>query len=78
MKMWKLVTLAIVLLTVSATVITRFTNWIAPETRTVLFTLAPTLTIALLLVLYFKWRATLKNQVLLRTDGVNPRDQHSE
>ena len=64
MKMWRILTLAIVLLTVSAPVIARVASWMAPATPTVLFALAPPAAVALLLVFYFKWRATLKSQIL--------------
>ena len=64
MKMWRILTLAVVLLTVSAPVIARVASWMAPATPTVLFALAPSAAVALLLVFYFKWRATLKSQIL--------------
>ena len=51
MKMWRILTLAIVLLTVSAPVIARVASWMAPATPTVLFALAPPAAVALLLVL---------------------------
>ena len=60
MKMWKILTMAIVLVFASGPLIARFTTWIAPAIRTVLFALAPPVAVAFVLVLYFNWRADLK------------------
>jgi len=56
--------MAIVLAIVSVPLIARFTIWIAPATRTVLFALAPPVAVAFVLVLYFNWRARLKSHIL--------------
>ena len=64
MKMWRILTMAIVLVIVSVPLIGRFTIWIAPATRTVLFALAPPVAVAFVLVLYFNWRARLKSHIL--------------
>ena len=64
MKMWRILTIAIVLVIVSAPLIARFTTWIAPATRTVLFALASPVAVAFVLVLYFNWRAKLKSHTL--------------
>ena len=64
MKMWRILTLAIVLVIVSAPLIARFTTWIAPATPTALFALAPPVAVAFVLVLYFNWRARLKSHIL--------------
>ena len=64
MKMWRILTLAIVLVIVSAPLIARFTTWIAPATGTVLFALALPVAVAFVLVLYFNWRVGLKSRIL--------------
>jgi hypothetical protein len=64
MKMWRILTMAIVLVIVSVPLIARFTIWISPATRTVLFALAPPVAVAFVLVLYFNWRARLKSHIL--------------
>lgn len=64
MKMWRILTLAIVMVIVSARLIARFTTWIATATGTVLFALALPVAVAFVLVLYFNWRAGLKSHIL--------------
>jgi hypothetical protein len=64
MKMWKILTMAIVLAIATGPLIARFTTWIAPATRTVLFALAPPAVVAFVFVFYFNWRAKLKSHTL--------------
>jgi hypothetical protein len=66
MKMWRILTMAGVLVIVTAPLLTRFTTWIAAATRTVLFALAPPVAVALVLVLDVNWRARLKSHILPR------------
>jgi hypothetical protein len=64
MKMWRMLTLTIVLVSISAPLLERFTTWLAPSIGTRLIALAPPLSIALVLVLYFEWRARLKRRIV--------------
>ena len=61
MKMWRILTVAIALAIATGPLIARFTTWMAPATRTVLFALASPVAVAFVLVLYFNWRAKLKS-----------------
>ena len=64
MKMWRILTLTIVLVTISAPLVVGFTTWLAPSVSTRLFALAPPVAMALVLVLYFEWRARLERRIV--------------
>jgi urea transporter len=68
MKTWKILTLAIVLASVAAPLVARFTTWLSPAVKAGVFAVAPPLTVAVALVLYFNWRAKLKRQALAQDD----------
>ena len=64
MKIWRILTLTIVLASVGAPLIAEFTTWLAPAVRTGLLALAPAAAAGVVLVLYFNWRARLKSHIL--------------
>jgi hypothetical protein len=64
MKMWRIVTLTIVLVSISGPLLAGFTPWLAPWVQTRLGALAPPVAMALVLVLYFEWRARLKRRIV--------------
>ena len=64
MKLWRILTLTIVLVTISAPLLAGFTTWLALWVQTRLFALAPPVAMALVLVLYFEWRARLKRRIV--------------
>ena len=64
MKMWRILTLTIVLVSISAPLLERFTTWLTPSIGTRLLALAPPVAMALVLVLYFEWRARLKRRIV--------------
>ena len=64
MKIWKTVTLATVLIGISASILAAFTTSFALATPTAVFAVAAPVAAALVLVLYFNWRAKLKSQIL--------------
>ena len=67
MKLWRILTLAIVLLSVGAPLVAGFTLWLPAAVRTAVAALAPAMGAAVLLVVYFKWRARLKRHILADT-----------
>ena len=64
MKMWRIVTLAIVFVSIAVPVLAAFTTWLPPAIRTAVFAVAPPVAVAFLLVVYFNWRAKLKSRVV--------------
>ena len=64
MKTWKIITLAIALVSVAAPLVARLMTWLSPAIRAGVFAAAPPLVLAVALVLYFNWRGTLKRQIL--------------
>ena len=64
MKTWRFVTLAIVLLSIGASLVAGLTTWLAPALREGVLVLTPTVAAALVLVLYFNWRAGLRSRIL--------------
>ena len=64
MKIWRVLTLTMVLLSIGASLVARLTTWLAPTVRAGVSALVPPATAALVLVLYFNWRARLKSQIL--------------
>lgn len=71
MKVWRILTLTLVLLIFGAPLAAGFMNWLAPAVRAGMLSLAPPAAAALAPVLYFNWRARLKRRIL----GDAKRDQ---
>jgi hypothetical protein len=71
MKVWRILTLTLVLVIVGAPLVAGFVNWLAPAVRAGMVSLAPPAAAAFALVLYFNWRARLKRRIL----GDATRDQ---
>jgi hypothetical protein len=63
MKVWRILTLTMVLVIVSASLVAGFMNWLTPSVRAGILSLAPPAAAALALVLYFNWRARLKSRI---------------
>jgi hypothetical protein len=72
MKLWRILTLTIVLVSVGAPLVAGFTIWLPATVRTAVVVLAPPMGAAVLLVVYFTWRARLKSHTL--TDS-RPHDE---
>jgi len=66
MKTWKIITLAIALVSVAAPLVASLMT--SPAIRAGVFVVGPPLVLAVALVLYFHWRGTLKRQILAQ-DG---------
>ena len=64
MKVWRILTLTMVLLIIGAPLVAGFMNSLAPAVRAGVLSLAPPMAAALALVLYFKWRARVKRRIL--------------
>jgi hypothetical protein len=64
LKVWKIVTLAMVFLSLAEVVLARLTTWLPPAIQTGLLALAPPVAFALILVAYFDWRARLKSRIV--------------
>ena len=71
MKVWRILTLTLVLLIVGAPLVAGFMNWLAPAVRAGVLSLAPPIAAALVLVRYFNWRARARSRIL----GEGGRDQ---
>ena len=71
MKMWRVLTLTIVLVWIGAPLVDGFMTWLAPALWAAVMAIAPPAAAALALVLYFHWRTRLKSQILAAT----PRDE---
>jgi hypothetical protein len=71
MKVWRILTLTTVLVIVGAPLVAGLMTWLGPAVRAGLLSLAPPAAAAFALVLYFNWRARLKNRML----GDAKRDQ---
>ena len=71
MKIWRILTLTFVLVSIGAPLIARFTTWLAPPVRTGVLALALPIAAAVVLVVYFNWRARLKSHILA---GRRPHD----
>ena len=63
MKVWRILTLTMVLVIVGAPLVAGFMNWLAPAVRAGVLSLAPPMAAALVLVLYFNWRARVKSRI---------------
>jgi hypothetical protein len=68
MKMWKVLTLAIALVVVGAPLVAGFTTWLSPVAHRGVFALASPVAGAVVLVLYFRWRASFVRQILADDD----------
>ena len=64
MKVWKVVTLAMVFVSLAEVVLARLTTWLPPAVQTGVLALAPPVALALILVAYFDWRARLKSRIV--------------
>lgn len=64
MKVWRILTLTMVLLIIGGPIVAGFMNWLAPSVRAGVLSLAPPAAAALALVLYFNWRARLKRRIV--------------
>jgi hypothetical protein len=71
MKVWRILTLTMVLVIIGAPLVAGFMNWLPPAVQAGLLSLAPPAAAALALVLYFNWRARLTRRML----GDAKRDQ---
>ena len=64
MKTWKILTLAIALVSVAVPLVAGFTTWLSAAVKAGVVALAPPVAVATGLVLYFNWRARFKRQIL--------------
>jgi hypothetical protein len=64
MKAWRILTLTMVLLMIGAPIVAGFMNWLPPAVWAGVLSLAPPMAAALVLVLYFNWRARVKSRIL--------------
>ena len=63
MKVWRILTLTMVLVIIGAPLAVEFMNWLTPAIRAGALSLAPPAAAALAFVLYFNWRSGLKNRI---------------
>ena len=71
MKVWRVLTLTMVLVIAGAPLVAGFMTWLAPAVRAGVLSLVPPMAAALVLVLYLNWRARVKSRIL----GDAERDQ---
>lgn len=64
MKMWNILTLTIVLVSIGAPFVAGFASWLPLAVRALVMELAPPAAAALALVVYFDWRARVKSRIL--------------
>ena len=64
MKVWRVLTLTIVLVWIGAPLVDKFMTWLAPALWAALVAVAPPVAAAVALVLYFHWRTRLKSRFL--------------
>lgn len=64
MKMWKILTLIIVLGSITAPLVARLTTWLSPAVQAAMLAVAPPAAAAIVLVAYFEWRAWLKRRTV--------------
>ena len=64
MKMWKILTMTIVLVSIGAPFVAGFASWLPRGVRALVVELALPAAVALALVVYFDWRARLKSRIL--------------
>ena len=64
MKLWKILTLAIAMVSIGVPLVAGIRTWLSPAVIAGAFALAPLVAVAVALVLYFNWRARLTRQIL--------------
>jgi hypothetical protein len=64
MKVWKIVTLIIVLGSITAPLVARLTTWLSPPVQAAMLAVVPPAAAAIVLVAYFEWRAWLKRRIV--------------
>jgi hypothetical protein len=64
MKMWKILTLAIAMVSIGVPIVAGIATWLSPAVIAGVFTLTPHVAVAVALVLYFNWRARFTRQIL--------------
>jgi hypothetical protein len=64
MKVWRILTLTTVLVSISAPLIPGLTTWLTPANWIAVLALMPFVAVAFVLVVYFNWRAKLKSRIL--------------
>ena len=64
MKTWKILTLAIALVSIGAPRVAGFTTWLSPVVRAGVLALVAPVALAVALVGYFNWRARLTRRIL--------------
>ena len=64
MKVWRILTLTMVLVIVGAPLVMAFINWLPPAVRAGVLSLAPPAAAAVALVLYCNWRVRVKRRIL--------------
>lgn len=64
MKMWKILTLAIALVSIGIPLVAGITTWLSPAVKAGVLAFAPPVAVAVVLVLYFNWRARFRRQIL--------------
>jgi hypothetical protein len=67
--MWKVVTLAVVFVSLAEVVLARLTTWLPLAIQTGVLAVAPPVALALILVAYFEWRAGLKRRIVADNGG---------
>ena len=70
MKIWKILTLMMVLVSVAVPLLAGLKAWLAPVVWAGALSLIPPLAAAVALVVYFEWRAKLRRELL----AANKRD----
>jgi hypothetical protein len=70
MKIWRILTLTIVLVSVAVPLVAGLKAWLAPVVWAGALALIPPLAAAIVLVVYFEWRAKLRREIL----AANKRD----
>ena len=73
MKLWRVLTLTIVLVWIGAPLIDGVMTWLAPALWAGVVAVAPPAAAALALVLYFHWRARLKDRIGREAAADKPR-----
>ena len=64
MKIWKILTLMIVLVSVAVPLVAGLKAWVAPVVWAGALALTPPLAAAIVLIVFFEWRAKLRRDVL--------------
>ena len=69
MKMWKILTLGIAVVSIGAPLVAGFSRWLSPAVKAGVFALAPPVAAAVVLVGYLNWRAKLSAGSSLTTNA---------